>query len=246
MKIMVKHGALLAFSALIGAGLLVLLIAIRHGDISEKEVGSAVLALFGTFVGASFAFRLNEAREEQHRHEKHRAALNKALFVIGRQVNAVENLKRDMEQYKNGINQAFNMPAFQPPPYPDLVHDFESLSFLLETEHTNILMLLSVEQEGFHQALESLRVRNEFYIRELQPSMSKFGLLGQRLLVEHLSEQLGERLYSGATQGARVAYESVQASVVGLGEMQEELLKVYKALYPKNKFVSYESVAGAA
>ena len=36
-----------------------------------------------------------------------------------------------------------------------------------------MLMRLSVEQEGFHQTLESLRVRNDFYVDEVQPVIAR-------------------------------------------------------------------------
>ena len=59
------------------------------GVIGGREVGTAFLALLGTFVGALFAFRLNESRGTRKLEVERKAALNRALFVLLRQYNAI-------------------------------------------------------------------------------------------------------------------------------------------------------------
>jgi hypothetical protein len=122
-----------------------------------KDIGTGVLAMLGTLLGATLAFRLNEDKELTKEHIARRAALNRALFVLARQKNAAALIARELEPFKTPFERAFNFPAAKVPPYQDLVHRFEELEFLLDTSDVNTAMRLAVEQERFHQMLESLR-----------------------------------------------------------------------------------------
>lgn len=210
---------------------------IVEGTVGAKEVGTAFLATVGTFVGALFAFRLNEQKETLDRDKERKAALNRALFIVVRQYNAIRSLERQLEPYKSEFDRSFNCPAFQPPAYSDLMHEFESLTFLLELNEPNVLMRLSVEQECFHQAIESLRVRNAFYVNEVQPVIANSGFNRRAVPASEFQAALGERLFSGAVNGASVFFAHVTESRQSLLAMHGELFAAAKRLYPDAKFI---------
>ena len=210
---------------------------IMQGNIGQKEVGAAFLAMVGTFLGALFAFRLNESREDTKLEKEHKAALNRALFIIARQYNAVCSLAKDLEPYKLEFERAFNCPALRPPTYSDLVHDFETLDFLLEITDPNVLMRLSVEQEGFHQMIESLRIRNDLYVNEIQPVIAQHGFNRRSVLAHDFRTALGERLYESAVNSASTLYAHVAGSRQRLSSMHAELFNAAKNAYPDAKFV---------
>lgn len=175
---------------------------VLQGAVGTKEVGVAFLATVGTFVGALFAFRLNENKEQRTVHKERRSALTRALFIVIRQYNAVRSLRNNLQPYRSEFERAFNCPAFRPPSYSDLTHDFDSLSFLLEAAAPTLVMRLLVEQEGFHQTMESLRVRNELYIDEVQPVIANHGFNHRSVPAEEFQRTLGERLFGTAINGA--------------------------------------------
>lgn len=218
--------------------LIVIVIAL-NGELGQKDVGTALLALMGTFLGATFAFRLNEDKEREKELALNRAALNRSLFVLSRQYNALHQLHSEMSKYKSPFERAFNMPAFQPPNHEDLSHQFNDLEFLIEL-HPNLLLLLSVEQERFHQALESLRVRNGFYVNEVQIALSGLSLNGKRVSSDEMAALLGDRLFNGSMSGAETAYMHVAESVNSIKEMHIQLHQCAKKLFPGHKFISYE------
>jgi hypothetical protein len=212
-------------------------------QIGEKEIGAAFLALLGTFLGAMLAFRLNEDREENKLAKERRAALNRVLFVLIRQHNATQQLLKEFDAYTTPFDKAFNLPALLPPDYTDLDHNFTDLEFLLETPNADALFRLAVEQERFRQMLESLRVRNKFYVEEIQPAISRLSLNGREITSTQAAQLMGDRLFGGAIAGAKIAYEHVTACAKSVPAMHAEFLQLAKAMYPKHKFAVYENVA---
>ena len=204
-----------------------------------KDIGTGLLALLGTLLGATLAFRLNVDKELKKEDAAHRSALNRALFVLARQKNAVALIAREMEPFKTPFDRAFKFPAAKVPPYEDLVHRFEELEFLLNTSDVNAVIRLTVEQERFHQMLESLRVRNEFYVRELQPEIARHGLNGKEVSVSSVAQIFGDRLFGTAMNSSEILFNHVDSSLKSIPEMHQELRIVAKRLYPDSKFVGF-------
>lgn len=229
----------IAYGGIAIAATVVVALAFQQGAIGAKEIAMAVLALLGTFLGATFAFRLNQDKEEKKLHKERREALNRAMFVLARQANAVHQLKRDYEKFTDPIERAINLPALKPPSYSDLVHNFADLDFLLESADPNILLRLTVEQERFQQVIESINMRNEFYVNEFQPKLAAVALNGKLTSAHELSVHLGERIFDGTVNGATIAYEHICASDISIPQMQNALLSAAKQIYPGCKFVTY-------
>jgi len=217
-----------------------IVLASYNGKVTQNDFATSFLALLGTFLGATLAFRLNENKELAKLHATQRESLNRAIFVLARQHNALHQLKNDLDKYKSKIELALNLPAFKPPTYTDLVHNFSDLEFLLDSKNPNLLLKLTVEQERFHQALESLRIRNEFYVTELQPAIAKLSLNGKSLTTDQLAEALGERIFGCLIHGANNAQEHIYASCASLPEMYSEVRQLAKEIYPNHKFLNYE------
>jgi len=204
--------------------------------IDLKAIGSAFLAMIGTFIGALFAFRLNESKDNAQLSKERRASLYRAQLVVMRQYDAVHSLAKSLSPYKTDFDRAFNCPAFQLPSYSDLTHDFDSLVFLLEAE-PNLVKRMTITQYEFHQVMESLRVRNEFNLDEIQPAIASGGFNKRTFLVQDLEAALGEKLFGRALNYARNLHELVSQCEGSLLDMNNELFDTAKKLYPDSKFV---------
>ncbi len=231
------------YSGLLFVAALAVISFIYAGIIGAKEIGTTCLAMVGTFVGALLAFRLNESRENAKLEKERKAALNNALFIIFRQHNAIGCLARELGTYQSEFERAFVCPAIRPPLYLDLVHDFEALGFLLEAADPNLLMRISIEQEGFHQTIESLNERNKFYVDEVQPLIAKHQLNGRTVTVDEFQSKLGELVYNGAITRANVLYENLAGSGSKLPAIHSELSGIAKKLYPKGRFTKIDPEA---
>ena len=230
------------YAIVTAASLVLIVFALLTKELTVKDVVTALLAMLGTFMGATLAFRLSENKEEEKLKREQHEALNRAMFILARQHNALQFLKQDFERFKTPLERGLNLPALKPPPYSDLVQNFASIDFMLG-EDPDLLFRLTVEQERFHQAIESLNVRNDFYVKELQPALSNLAINGKRVSVAELSTTLGERLFGGAISGAEVAYDHLSKSNESLPAIQAELLKYARSRFPGRKFVVFESKA---
>lgn len=213
------------------------------GRLELKDVSAALLALLGTFVGALFAFRLDENKDKIKTEREKIRILNKALFVLIRQLNAITLISRDLKKYKTDFELAFNLPAWQPPNYFDVKLDIDGLTFLLSSKYPSVVLELSVEQERFEQAIESMRVRNNFCVGEVQPVISQHRLNGRNVTMEDVKSVMGDRLFWGAINGAKSVLEHVTASEQSIPELHEKLFRLAKELYPNEKFLRLDQNA---
>jgi hypothetical protein len=225
--------------ALFGAGM-VIAIAFHANYLTPKDILSPVLSVFGTFFGATFAFRLNEAKEAKKLSEVRREAINRALFTLIRQANAAHQLVLDLQKYRAAFDIAFNMPAIQPPAYVDLVINFSELDFLLDSSDPSLLLRLTIEQERFQQMISTIRIRNEFYVSEIQQAMSQHRLNGTKTSLDELKQLFGERLFWGAYNGAKEVWQHVTSTALSVPVVHKELHKLAKEIFPGRKFMSYE------
>ena len=171
-----------------------------------------------------------------------REAMNRALFVLIRQANATHQLFREFEKYPSHFEKAFNLPALKPPLYQDLIQNLADLDFLLGSPQPGLLMDLAIEQERFHQAIECLKIRNDFYITEVQPAVAKFALNGKTVTLEETASVLGERLFGGAMNGAQIAWDHISANNVTIPAIHKRLFAQAKILFPGHHFITYEKI----
>lgn len=210
-----------------------------------KDLVIALLPLVTTFAGATLAFRLNVAREAEKEGDRRKQALNTALFILVQQDNAIRQLLRDYNTRKNALERAFNLPANKPPEYTHLKVPIADLVFLLEL-NPQLLFELSIEQERFDQALEAVRIRNLFYVDEVQPAIERAGILGQPMRKDDVELALGQRVFGAAMHQAQTAFDHLNASKDSIPRVVGELRDAAKGLFPQAPFVAYEATPDPA
>lgn len=229
----------LLYAAILAAIAGVVIWSIATGIVTGKEVSVAFLASLGTFLGALFAFRLNESKEQTKKLSEQRAAINRALFVLARQRNAIKSFVKYLLPFNSEIERALMLPAHKPPRYEDLRQDFQAVEFLLESGRADLLMRLAIEDERFHQTFESIRIRNEFYVSEVQPELARHGFQGKDVTERQLLEALGERIFGTAINYANNLYFHVEESIKSIPSMHVEVHAVAKELFPNDKFITF-------
>ena len=196
----------------------------------------------GAFIGAFSAFWLKKHEEYKSEVKAQKVALNSALFVLIRQLNAIARIKQDFDKYKTPFDRALSLPAFKPPNYSDVRQDINSLHFLIDKGEATLLMELTIEQERFEQAINSISIRNEFYVNEVQPALSHHALNGKPLPLSEFENKLGERLFKGSINGAANMYDLVYSSAETIIECYTKLRDFSKQMFPGEKFVAMQKM----
>ena len=215
------------------------------GVFTGKEAFLWFIPLVSTFFGAMFAFRLTEQKEGFKELDRQRAALNRALLVLGTQWNEVVTSARMLRQYKTPHEQALVMPAWEPPPVHERI-PIEELFFLVDGPDPNILIELIIEQQRFDQCLTAIRLRGKFYVDTVQPAMLAGKVLGRQVALDQAIEAIGSHIYAGAMQGADAMRKQLLPSEKSLKQMIERLLMVGKALHPSWRLIKFEQITTEA
>lgn len=168
-----------------------------HG-LAAKDIGSAILAGISTLIGAFYAFRLSERKEMEGERARRTQALNRALFTLGRQVNAIQYLQDEVSSYDTDAKRLFGCKAAMPPDYSDVRVDFESLSFLLDSHDPDLLLRLSVEQDGFHQVMRAISLRAQYFIDQFQPAIMASGIAPGSFTLNDAREKIGPLIFDSA------------------------------------------------
>lgn len=224
-------------------GLVFLLALVFLGSLARAEViglkdfATAGMGLAGSFVGALFAFRLNEHREKARETSARKMSLNKALFTLSRQLSSVISLANEMAPFVDDFARAFNCPAFMAPDHSSVQLDYDSLSFLFEDGYENLLAHLAVEDECYRQTLKSLAVRSEFLLKEAQPILGEKGLNGKNVAPSDFVDAVGECIFGTAMAYGRQLHGQVLESEKGLRKVHDELYRAAKSLFPGSKFL---------
>lgn len=198
-----------------------------------------ITAAIGAFLGAYFAFQLRKHEEKTAKIEKNKSSIDEALLILVRQANALQTIRQSLDKYKKPYERAFLLPAIKPPSYSDLKQNFQNLNFLIEHGEVQTILILSIEQERFEQAINAIEIRNIFYVQEVQPALSLHNLSKKNISLSELEKILGERLYHGSINGAQVMYQHIEQSSISTIEMIETLRTAAKKIFPDSKFIGF-------
>jgi hypothetical protein len=233
---------LVTYGGIVTIAAIAVVLLVNDGSFEKKDLAAGLFALFGTFIGALLAFRLEQGKEQTRDERARKAALNRALLVLGVHHNEIRTYRDLLLPFKHPFELAFNLDALQPADV-GMHQKFDELDFLLQSSTPNVLFELIIEQARFDQAMEAVKLRNEFFVRKIQPTMAALGLTGRMVSVQELEAKLGDYLFGGAMQGAGMVREQIDASNESVPAMAKKLRAVAKELFPDERFVEFTTVA---
>ena len=207
-----------------------------HG-LAAKDIGTAILAGISTLIGAFYAFRLSERKEKECERTRRIHALNKALFSLARQVNAIQYIRDEVSHYDTDVKRLFGCEAAMPPDCSDVQVDFESLSFLLDSRDPDLLMRLSVEQDGFHQVMRAISLRAQYFVDQFQPAVMASGIMPGPFTLEDAREKIGSLIYDSALNYTTSMFTALDEALPRLQKILCELEELSRQLFPGERFL---------
>ncbi|MEY8238830.1 MAG: hypothetical protein RPT25_00635 [Cycloclasticus sp.] len=202
---------------------------------------SFLIPLMSGFFGAYSAFKLREKEERAKTYENEVAAINTALFILGRQLNVIGNIRNAISLHKSDENRAIKLRANEIIDYKAIRLNLDTLGFLIPKGQTEILFALALEQELFELAIGVLETRSQFHIDHFQPAFEKLDIQNSDIHSrEDFIAAIGEGLHSTLKVHTDNLYNTVEKSFISLYSTQERLRPVAFELYPNASFFSYE------
>lgn len=197
----------------------------------------AIATLFAAFLGARYAFKLNIYKEQIDIQKRNIVAGNLAVFNLGRMLNTLLN-------YQNQIvdpvrNKALNFIEMQPTLHlleDDISLDLDSLSFLLDSDNSNLLGELAVEKSKFKKALDAINERSQLHIYRLQPILEQAGVIeGKNYPLSLFKQTLGPQLYATMQQATNQIIEHIDSTILSMQETGEKLTTALKKTFPNER-----------
>ena len=216
---------------------------ITVGDNLMDTIITAIATLAAAYFGALFAFKFQERNEDRKIKASNIAAGNRAMFLLLRQFNELSVVKKQIiDPHREHPAKFVVMRPSLPLNYENLRVEVNSLSFLLETKHRQILMDLLIEENRFHTALQTVNERSKLHLQEVQPILEKAGIVeGGDYSLQQLEEALGNRLFIQISRATDEMLDHVDSGIKSLLEMGDKLYEALRDLYPGETFIQYKA-----
>lgn len=233
-------------------GLVVLVVAIAivtcalFGGVTPKDLVSWLIPVLGTYFGASYgasyAFKLQQGKDEASAERAKVDALNRALMVMCFQYNEVASTWAKMRIFDVGeLPRMLNLPAYQSPQFDYRQHVVD-LAFLMQSGNANLLLDISIEQGRFDACMASMRIRSEYFIENVEPLVEQHGIRAKFLSEQLVFHAFGERVFHSLRNMTNSLFDHFMQSETSLIETIEKLHRAAKQCYPSEKFFKVERV----
>ena len=207
---------------------------------SSSDVVALVAAAIGAFLGASFAFLLEESKRERAEESARYASLIQAQFALSMQLRTMVNIR---DQYLNEVrNRADRFMLLVPfhGESSDPLVDLGAVGFVAVDGQVDVLQQVHMAQDAYSTALSSLRTRTEM-MSALYEVIVPSGDFNFETGAETVSvDARRARRLKGITDGL---YESVDSAIQLEHTAIELLAQTGKRLFPKRHFLVVEEVA---
>lgn len=233
-----RDGAWLGYFVVVIAVLATVLICIELGSVGPKDLASWLFPLFGTYIGAFLAFRLQERKEQAAQRQAKVDELNKALLALSMQYNHLVNFEQNvLVKYVAPMERLLGLPAESLGSSLDARVNAEKLVFLMHSGEVNLILELSVEQGRYDACLDVVATRCDLLVREVHPLIERKGLVGKPVDEQILMDAFGERIFGSLVTATDQVYQHVTSTVESLLAMARRLHSVAKKIFPDEKFI---------
>ena len=208
-------------------------------NIDSGVIITAIATLAAAFSGSWLAYFLQNKKEIEKKAEKQKSELNKAIFTLARQINALAIYKQTLDNLENDPSRHFKVKPWQTNSYSDLCFNVEQLNFLIGKEDPNILFDLLIEQERFEQAMSTIKLRSKYQVETIQPLLEKADIVGKLISLEEAENVFGKEKLQGLVMATDEVYSHVNRTYKSSVELQTKLVKHAKKLYPNGVFIKF-------
>ena len=220
--------------------LLALSLAYHLGLLDSKSVLPALIqTILATFLGATFAFRLNTFKESKKLADDQVNALRIALFILAQQQNSLGSVWNNYSKWEQRSDRIFNLVPMKLPEWGSLKQDYASLAFLLKDD-PQLLLDLTIEDPRFSQAMTTVAMMSEFYVTELHPALAAEKLHHKETTLQLIKERIGPALFGKAKLYTDQVMSHIPASVISTREISTRLFAAGKLRFPHEEFLKVE------
>ena len=199
----------------------------------------ALSTLVAAFLGAWYAFTLQDNKNRRETEDRQIAALNLAIFALGRKQNKLHNIQDHVitPWQDNPAGFLLMLPTHDLEK-DDIAIDLAGLAYLLETAHANLVGELTVAVAKYRSAIDALNLRSALHKGEVQLKLESAGLIDDEpATLADIRRALGERLYITLCQATDQLIAAVPKALSEVTRISDELTVVGRSVFPANRII---------
>lgn len=212
------------------------------GGAKTEDLIPAAFTLFAAFLGAWIAFSLEANARKQERREAQLEAANKLLLALSERLSMLRVFQHDFidpVREKPGRMVDMQPVAHYREPISQLTP--QTVTYLFQSKHKQLLLKLSVANEVFSAAIDTIRYRSDIHLNQFQPLLANAGFtMGQNISSEQILTAVGDRVYHTLKGATDILIEQVDRAVVGGDELRRELIEAFSELFSPKEVFSFE------
>jgi hypothetical protein len=210
----------------------------------QQAIVPGVVTLAAAFFGAKYAFDLETAKTQREVESAQIAAGNRVIFALIRKYNKLLNFESQfLSAFRSDSSAFLQMPPLLELMKDEIAIDIESISFLLETEHRNLLGELSVGVAKYQSAIDAINARSRLHLAEAQPAIEKAKLIeGGDYTFKEIEDALGPRLYATLNQATTQVFEHTKETMNFLVDVTGKLTAALMEEFPGRSIISLGTV----
>jgi hypothetical protein len=229
--------AVLAFCA----GFIACIAVLQEWQIA-KEIFPSLATLLAAFLGASFAFLLQNRKQERDEKKKQITGVNRAIYMIYDMWNVLFQYQIEViNPIRERPDDWLNMPASLEGQFHEVRFPAKDLVFLLGTKHADLYTRILLEEQRYTIAMGSIRTRSRLVYDQLHPKMENLGFkIGEPLNLNAVEESLGPDLTNKLKQITRGIINNVDEDVASLRVLNDDLRNSMIEFFETNNLLKVE------
>ncbi len=202
----------------------------------------ALVTLIAVYLGAKYAFDLQENKEKEKKKRKNIVSGNLAIFNISIMLDKLISYQRQvLNPERDNPTNFIGMPPTLNTFDKNISFNIEALSFLLGTSHRNLLGELSTEESRYKTAIGAIDARSRLHVDEIQPALERSQFVqGGNYTLADIENALGNRLFVSLQQATISVFENVDPTIISLQEVGDSLRQAMSELYPTETVLGVE------
>jgi hypothetical protein len=202
-----------------------------------KDFLPAAATLISAYAGVWFGASLTRASAQEEERKRRIAIGARAMFTLWRQVNVVAQIQIDVvDVYRDNPSAPIAMPPINYPMDEAGRLNIDGLAFFLDVGNAQVLESLSIAEQRFLHAVDTIRRRSTLHLMEVQPILERVIPNGGPVSHAMLEKELGPRLFSMLIDQTRSLILKVDDAVASLDKAAAELYTALKKEFPDAKF----------
>lgn len=203
-----------------------------------------IVTLLAAFLGAWFAFLLQNLKDEKKEINTNSQALNKVQINLGQQLNCLTIFNKDfLLPNEESPIRWFAVPAAPYRDYKNLRINAGTLAFLIEPGYGSLITEILVAEEMFQEVMNVINLRSETHVSRLQPKLEEIGFEEgkpyDKPFVE-FEKMLGARLVGEMKRFTEGLYDSTKIAIETHENLINKIHKIGGEIFPDKKTLTYQ------